>query len=210
MNDDKITISMEEVNRATPVPGMPAPQVFTSEYVPPDEPDRPLKLRRTGLFVGLGIAVVALLCITGIGVMAYVGGNGMFPRGARTVSDYRDGQIRRIEAELAKPDSKLRKRIEDAHLTVTVKSTRVVQCDVTTVDGSDKAGTGDSNIDKVSMLIRFNWEGVLDSGYSDLRLEYDVRNDRMLKSEIEYTTAIVNAEDPAFWREVGAVIGSML
>ena len=95
-------------------------------------------------------------------------------------------------------------------MTVTVKSTRVVQCDVTTVDGSDKAGTGDSNIDKVSMLIRFNWEGVLDSGYSDLRLEYDVRNDRMLKSEIEYTTAIVNAEDPAFWREVGAVIGSML
>jgi hypothetical protein len=60
------------------------------------------------------------------------------------------------------------------------------------------------------MLIRFNWEGIIDTGYTDLRLEYDVKNDRVLKSEIDHTTALVNAEDPSFWRGVGAIIGSML
>ena len=111
---------------------------------------------------------------------------------------------------MSKPDSKLKKRIEDAHLTVTVKSARVVRCDVTTVDGTDRVGKDDSNIDKVSLLIRFTWEGIVDKGYTDLRLEYDVKNDRLIKSEIDHTTALVNAEDPSFWYGVGAIIGSML
>lgn len=204
MSDDKITISMDEVNHATPVPGLTPPPIFTSGYVPP-ESDQDAKPKRTGLFVGIGIAAVGLLCITGIGVMAIVGGDN-----GRTVADYRAETMRDVEAELSKPDSKLKKRIEDAHLTVTVKSTRVVRCDVTTVDGTDRAGKDDSNIDKVSLLIRFNWEGIVDTGYTDLRLEYDVKNDRPIKSEIDNTTALVNAEDPSFWYGVGAIIGSML
>ena len=213
MSDDKITISMDEVSRATPVPGATVPPTFTSGYVPP-ESDPDMKPKRTGLFVGIGVAVIALLCITGIGVMAIVGGgNGstkIFPSKERTVSDYRAEAIQEVNAELAKPGSKLKKRIEDAHLTVKVKSTRIVRCDVTTVDGSNRAGKDDSNIDKVSMLIRFNWEGIIDTGYTDLRLEYDVKNDRLLKSEIDHTTALVNAEDPSFWHGVGVIIGSML
>ena len=213
MNDDKITISMDEVNHATPVPGSTPPPIFTSAYVPP-ESNQDAKPKRTGLFVGIGVAAVALLCITGIGVMAIVGGDKASGQSSqikeRVVSDYRAEAIRDVEAELSKPDSKLKKRIEDAHLTVTVKSTRVVRCDVTTVDGTDRAGKDDSNIDKISLLIRFNWEGLVDTGYTDLRLEYDVKNDRLIKSEIDYTTALVNAEDPSFWYGVGAIIGSML
>ena len=206
MSEDKITISMDEVNRATPVPGTAVPPIFTSGYVPP-ESDQDAKPKRTGLFVGIGIAAVALLCITGIGVMAFVGEKGARER---TVSDYRSEVMRDINAELSKPDSKLKKRIEDAHLTVTVKSTSIVRCDVTTKDGSDKAGKDDSNIDKVSMLIRFKWKGIIDTGFTDLLLEYDVGNDRLLKSEIDNTTALVNAEDPSFWWDVGATVGALL
>jgi len=217
MRDDKITISMDEVNHATPVPGSTPPPIFTSGYVPP-ESDQDAKPKRTGLFVGIGIASVALLCTTGIGIMAIVDGDKasgqdsqiIFSSKERAVSDYRAEAIRDVEAELSEPDSKLKKRIEDAHLTVTVKSTKVVRCDVTTVDGTDRAGKDDSNIDKVSLLIRFYWEGIVDTGYTDLRLEYDVKNDRLIKSEIDYTTALVNAEDPSFWHGVGAIIGSML
>ena len=217
MSDDKITISMDEVSHATPVPGSAPPLIFTSGYVSPEADQEP-KPKRTGLFIGIGIASVALLCITGIGIMAIVGGdNGsgqdsqiIFASKERAGSDYRAEAIRDVEAELSKPDSKLKKRIEDAHLTVTVKSTRVVRCDVTTVDGTDRVGKDDSNIDKVSLLIRFNWEGIIDTGYTDLRLEYDVKNDRLIKSEIDYTTGLVNAEDPSFWHGVGAIIGSML
>ena len=217
MSGDKITISLDEVNRATPVPGSTPPPILTSGYVPP-ESDQEGKPSRTGLFIGIGIAAVGLLCITGIGVMAIVGGdNGseqdshkIFSSKVRTVADYRAETMRDVEAELSKPDSKLKKRIEDAHLTVTVKSTSVVRCDVTTVDGSDRVGKDDSNIAKVSLLIRFNWEGIIDRGYTDLQIVYDVRNDRLEKSEIDHTTALVNVEDPTFWYGVGTIISSLL
>ena len=72
MSDDKITISMDEVNHATPVPSSTPPSIFTSDYVPPEADQEP-KPKRTGLFIGICIASVALLCITGIGIMAIVG-----------------------------------------------------------------------------------------------------------------------------------------
>lgn len=214
MSDDKISISMDEVNRATPVPGA-APQTTAIPGCVPPESSRTDKPDRTGLFVGLGIAAVALISILAIGVAAFTGSGGKpiggisWPR-EKTVADYRAETIKEVEEELAKPGSALKKRIEAAHMTVDVTSTRIVRCDVTTIDGSDRAGQNDSNIDKISMLIRFNWQGIIDSGYTDLRVEYDAKNDRLLKSEIEYTTALVNAEDPAFWWDVGFILGSCL
>ena len=210
MSDEKITISMDEVNHATPVPGTTVPPNFTSEYVPP-ETNREIKPNRIGLFVGIGIAAVAFLCAACIGIVAFIGdlGIGPFPSSRRTVSEYRAETMREIEVELAKPDSKWRKRIEDAHFTVTVKSTEIIHCDVTTFDGSEKAGPDNSNIDKVSLLIRFNWAGNIDTGYTDLRVVYDVQNKRILKSEIEYTTALFNGEDPEFWFGVGSLLLSL-
>lgn len=210
MAKDKITISMDDVNSATPVPGPAASPVFTPGYAP-SESNKDSKPKRTGLFVGIGVAAVALCCIIGIGVMAVVDPGPIPPPTPkeRTVSDYRAETMREIEAELAKPDSKCKKRIEDAHITVTVKSTEIVRCDVTTLDGSDTTGKDDSNIDKVSTLIRFYWTGIIDAGYTDLRIVYDVQNQRLLKSEIEYTTAIANVEDPDFWLGVGALLMSL-
>ena len=212
MRDEKITISMEDVRQATPVPGSLPPPTFTTGYVPP-ESDQEVIPKRTGLLIGIGVAAVALLCIITLGVMSFCGeldfpGGGLLRE--RSVADYRNEAMREVTAELSKPDSKLKKRIEEAHLTVTVKSARIIRCDVTTVDGSDRAGKDDSNIDRLSMLIRFNWEGIIDVGYTDLLLEYDVRNDRIVKSEIDHTTALVNAEDPSFWYDVGAAIGTLL
>ena len=213
MSDEKISISMDEVERATPVPGTTPPPVFNYSYEP-SESDSEEKPKRTGLLIGVWVAAVALLCISVVGVMAIVSSWDGGPVGGfcheRTVSDYKADAIKEINQELSKPDSKLKKFIEDAHLTVTVKSTSIVRCDVTTVDGSEKAGKNDSNIDRISLLVRFNWVGLIDTGYSDLRLEYDVQNDRLLKSEIEYTTALINLNDPQFWFGVGELIGAAL
>lgn len=216
MAGDKITISMDDVNSATPVPGPAVAPVFTPGYVPP-ESDHDSMPNRTGLFVGIGIAAVALCCIIGIGIKAFIwdegpsegnGGSPIIVKKERTVDDYKAEIIQSVNEDLAKADSKLKKRIEDAHLTVTVKSTCIVRCDVTTFDGSDKAGKDDDNIDKVSVLVRFNWEGqFLGSGYTDLLIAYDVHNDRLLKSEIDHTTAIINVEDPNFWWDVGVSLG---
>ena len=222
MNNDKITVTDAEVKEATPVPGTAVPPIFgtpPSGYVTP-ESDQGVKPKRIGLFIGIGIAVIALLCITGIGVMAIVGGNNgsgqdlpkIFPSKERTVSDYRAETMREIKTELGKPDSKLKKRIENAHIpSVTVESTEVIRCDVTTVDGSEKAGEADSNIDKVSMLIRFHWKGEILTGYTDLKIVYDVQNKRPIESKIDYTTdPIPTGEDFDAWFDIGAAIGHLL
>ena len=215
MSEDKITISMDEVNHATPVPGSTPPPTLTSDYVPPEADQEP-KPKRTGLFVGIGIAAVALLCITGIGVMAIVGGDKASEQNSpikeRSVSAYRAEVIRNVEAELSKPDSKLKKRIEDAHIpSVTVESTEIVRCSVTTVDGSEKAGVDDSNIDKLSMLVRFHWRGVILAGYTDLSIVYDIRNKRPIESKIDYTTdPVPTGEDFDAWFDIGAAIGALL
>lgn len=218
MSDEKITISMDEVNHATPVPGATPPPIFTSGYVPP-ESDQDVTPKRTGLFIGIGIAAVALLCITGIGIMAIIDRGGSQNRGGsqirifpqeRTVSDYRAEKIERVKVELSKPDSKWKKLIEDAHLTVTVKSTRIVRCDVKTVDGSDKVGKDNSNIDKVSMVIRFNWQGqVFGPGYSDLQIEYDGQNDKVLTSKIVETSAKITIDDDLLFELACAICAAL-
>ena len=209
MSDDKITISMDEVNHATPVPGTAVPPIFTSGYVP-SESDQESRPKRTGLFVGICVAAIALVCITVIGVIAVVGKGH-----ERTVAEYRAAVIQRVHNDLSKSDSKLKKQIEDAHVTVTVTSTEILRCEVTTFDGTDKAGECDSNIDKVSMLLRFRWDGQIHKGgYTDLELVYDVQNKRQ-ESKIVYTTAIVDEKSRPgswfkFWYEVGSLIGTLL
>ena len=191
-----------------------------STYHKTGQTDQEQKPKRMGLFIGIGIAVVAVLCITVIGVMALVdgvaGGNdpriGLLAPKERTVADYRTDTIREIEAELAKPDSKLKRRIENAHIpSVKVESTEVVRCTVTTVDGSEKSGVDDSNIDKVSMLIRFHWKGEIRDGFTDLSIVYDARNKRPIESKIDYTTdPIHTGEDFDAWYDIGTAIGILL
>ena len=205
MGEEKITISMDEVNCATPVPGGSQPSGFTGGYVPPESTQEP-KPPRTGLFIGIAVAVMALLCIAGVGIMALAGNVD-----GRTVDDFKAEIARQIDEDLSKPDSALKKFVEDAHLTVTVKSARIVRCDVTTVNGSESAGKDNANIDKVSMLVRFEWEGIVDKdGYTDLRIVYDARNDRLVKSEIEHTTALINVKDPKLWYGIGELLGATL
>ena len=199
---DQTACSKETVNCVDTEP------VLRTEIPRTDKP------RRIGLFVGISIAAVALVCVV-VGMVAVIAN---LPEDSRivpvvwqkTVEDYRNELIHSFEADLANPNSEFRKRIERAHLTVTVQSTRIVRCDVYTLDGSRFAGVNNSNIDKVSMLIRFDWKGVFDTGYSDFRIVYDVHNDRVLKGEIEYTTALINTDDPSFWEGVGYLLGTAL
>lgn len=128
--------------------------------------------------------------------------------GEKTVADVRSELVRKFDGELAAPGSPLRKRIERAHGTVTVKSAHVVRCDLATFDGSNRAGENGENIRGCDMLLRFEWEGVFDKGYTDLRAIYDGVNARW-QAEIDYTTAAINFEDPEFWQSAidGFVVG---
>ena len=128
----------------------------------------------------------------------------------RTVSDFRAECIRDFNKDLSRSNSKLRKFIEYAHVTVTVKSANITRCEVTTIDGTEKAGKNNSNIAEVSMLIRFLWEGIIDTGYTDLRILWDAQSNSIIKSKIEYTTAWINTQDPDLWWNVGYAIGTII
>ena len=100
----------------------------------------------------------------------------------------------------------VRKRIEDAHGTVTVSHAYVLKCDVTTTDGSDKA----KNISLVTVTIRFNWDGIIHKG-GTTDLEVDLTADgKCTRSRIVRTDAMVNMEDENFWYNVGYGIGALL
>ena len=215
MDNEKITISMDEVNRADPVPGSSPSDPFST----PPEP-LPPKRNRSGLFIGIGIAVGLVLC--GIIVAAAIKSQDKIvddepkvvekPR-VRTIDDVRAELKSSLEQELSSPSSslgqQLKQRIEKAHITVNVTSTKVVRVDVATIDGSNLAGADDDNVKSFSALIRFNWQGIIDSGYTDLLIAYDAVNDRW-DSKIDYSTTPINIEDKQFWWDVGALIGTAL
>lgn len=157
--------------------------------------------------VWLGIAVVAVLCV----IFKLLTGSPKAEK--RTVDECRMELMEELNKELNDPASDVRtafdSRIVAAHLTVTVKSARVVRIDIETVDGNDWVGKDEENIRTLVMLLRFEWEGFFDKGYTDLKIDYDVVNERM-EAKIDYTTAFLNTEDPELWIDLGFLIGSCL
>ena len=126
--------------------------------------------------------------------------------GEMTVEEVRHKIVDALNGELASPSCLVRKRIEDAHGTVTVSHAYVLKCDVTTTDGSDKA----KNISLVTVTIRFNWDGIVHKG-GTTDLEVDLTADgKCARSRIVRTDAMVNMEDKDFWYDVGYGIGALL
>lgn len=215
MNDEKITISMDDVNQATPIPGSAPSSTPSPTFTPPYSAEFQ-KRNRSGLFIGIGIAVGLLLCgtVIGLAILKSSGrGEGEHDpppvRHVRTVEDTRAEIRQEMEKELASPSSSWRTRIEDAHVTVHVTSAEVVWIDLETKDGSNLAGDDDENIKALTMLLRFHWQGMIDSGYTDLKIVHDAINKRT-ETAIDYTTAMVNTEDTDFWTDLGFLIGTAL
>ena len=153
-----------------------------------------------------GIKGKAILCVVALLALWFIWPSGNGIAEAKTVGEVRQKIVGLLNAELSNPSSKLRKRIEDAHATVTVSHAYVLKCDVTTFDGTDKA----KNISLVTVTIRFNWDGIVHQG-GTTDLEVDLTADgKCVRSRIVRTDAMVNAEDPDFWYNVGYGIGALL
>lgn len=123
-----------------------------------------------------------------------------------TVEEVRHKIVDTLNEELSSSTCPFRKRIEDAHGTVTVSHAYVLKCDVMTTDGSDK----EKNISLVTVTIRFNWDGIVHKG-GTTNLEVDLTADgKCARSRIVRTDAMVNMEDKDFWYDVGYGIGALL
>lgn len=120
-----------------------------------------------------------------------------------TVDDVRREIVTSLNTALSNQSCPLRKRIEDAHGTVTVSHAHVLKCDITTVDGSDKAGVDHANISLITVIIRFNWDGIIHKdGTTDLEVNLTA-DGNCTRARIVRTDAMVNTEDPDFWYDVG-------
>jgi hypothetical protein len=146
-----------------------------------------------------------ILCVVALLALWFVWPSGKGER-EETVEEVRHKIVNDFNGELASPSCLVRKRIEDAHGTVTVSHAYVLKCDVTTTDGSDKA----KNISLVTVTIRFNWDGIIHKG-GITDLEVDLTADgKCTRSRIVRTDAMVNMEDENFWYDVGYGIGALL
>lgn len=106
--------------------------------------------------------------------------------------------------ELRNPGNPIRRFVERAHLTTTVRSAKVEKCNAETIDGSWDPGEKLENLASVKLLIRTRWDGIFHkNGYSVCELFY-----RFEKGEPTLTSArIVDTDamikDGEAWLAVG-------
>lgn len=208
MNGEKIVITTVECDNATPVPSC---ATYSLPPLTEQEVEEGKTLPRFTKGVAIAVLVVAFVFVA-IGMVSYcVLQNSKLSSEhiveQQTVDQFKDYFVQKTNAELANPESGLRKYIENAHLTVSVSKAYVKDCAVTTIDGSDLVGVDFSNLDEISLTIRFYWDGIVDrDGHTDLKLTYDVRAEKVENAEIGETTAKIDITDPKFWFGVGEAL----
>ena len=204
--DEKIVITQEECNSATPGPtGAPWSMLETNST-------ELVEHRKGWKGIVLAILITSFVFVF-FGMVFYCTQfQGRYGHGpdrivtqVKTVEQYRAEIGERINSQLSDSNHAWRKYVEDAHLSVKVVKAYVNRCSVSTIDGSALAGMNDSNISEIDLVIRFFWEGMIDEGHTDLEIVIDKRADKILKAEIIDTTAIVNTADPNFWKELGSL-----
>ena len=156
------------------------------------------QMKKQLLYGGGGVAAIIAIIIFA------------FSSSGESVEQYKKKATSEINAALQDKTHAIRKRIEQAHMTVTVKTARVTGFDVTTLDGSDKAGKNGSNIKTTTIEITAYWDGLIHKdGFTEFVIEYDVQYDKVVSAKIGRTNALFNAEE-VNWYEVGTVIGTLL
>lgn len=203
--DEKIVITVEECDNATPIPSSMPWQSFEDA----ESPEHRSPLKGIVLFV---ILVSFVLIVFGMVAYCIVGPemtrcfSSECPQ-VKTVDQYRDECIEKMNSQLANSDDAIRKYIEGVHVTVKVTSAYVLDCNVTTVDGSNLAGKDDSNVQEVALTIRFFWDGEIHKGgHTDLALRIDARAGKVLDAKVVNTSALVNITDPKFWLGLGTLL----
>ena len=158
-------------------------------------------MKKWCLIIG-GIILAIFLCIYFFSESEY-----------STIPELREAFISDVNEALMDPNNEIRKRIESAHKTVTVKKAYISSCTIRTIDGSNNTGKNYSNIAEVDFTVHTAWDGVFHkNGYTDLQIVLDCHNGEVnvKKAGIVDTNAWVNTEDPEFWYAVGVAVGTLL
>lgn len=155
------------------------------------------EMKKKYVIGGIVIGIILLLLIFG----------NPFATGM-SVDRYRQNFISKADKVLKNPNHELRRRIERAHATVTVRRAYVSSCEIETRDGSSNAGKHGENIAKLGYIIHTVWDGKFHkNGYTDLLIVLDYWNGEasVRTAKIVGSNALINVESPEFWGEVAAI-----
>jgi hypothetical protein len=132
-----------------------------------------------------------------------------WPKGP-SVEEYRAAVIAEMNRNLALSDNAVRKKIEDAHLTVTAKDASVTSCDIRTVDGSDRAGKNGSNVAEIDCVITVKWDGwIQHDGFTEFEIVYDNQTKTVKETKYLRSNALINI-DTIDWSAVGYAVGQYI
>ena len=145
-----------------------------------------------------------------IGALLLIGGFVWWANREYTVAEFCQKAEQKINMSLQSDDSPIKRKVENAHLTVTVRDAYVSSMRVTTKDGSNSAGdaTG-SNVRSMKVTITTKWDGLFHkNGTTIVDLSYERVRDKwqVTDAKITYTDAWINIEDPEFWFVVGSAL----
>lgn len=146
-------------------------------------------------------------------ILLFAGAAGEVFGSEQTVAEFRETAEKEINAALSSSDHDLRRRVENAHKTVTVHSAYVSDLRLTTKDGSSNAGVDGNNIRRINLEITTRWDGIFHkNGYTVIGIEIENISGewKVTSAGITRTDAMINTEDPNFWYEVGAAAALLL
>ena len=212
---DKIIITNEEIEQKNNIENTKTEKIII-EYPPDNTPrttsdskDNRLKTNNNSKKLFIICGIIAIIIISAI-LIYTANQREIILMNQETVEDWCAKTRKELNKELSNTDSTLRKRIEDAHLTVTVTMAEIKSLVATTLDGTNNSDNGE-NISSCTVIIEFRWDGVFQQGgYTILEMIFDVQNKKVIKSNIVDTNAVINFEDPTFWFNAGWIIGSFL
>lgn len=154
------------------------------------------------LYLGIGLAIL-------IWAANSRNGSGGVSQ-SETVQQFRDQLIAQQNQWLAQSDNPIRKKIENAHMTVTAKGASVSSCSVQTIDGTENAGKNGSNVSEIDIIYTVTWDGWFQKdGYTEFEVDYDNQNRMVKNTKYLRSSALFNA-DTINWVEVGFFVGQAI
>lgn len=123
------------------------------------------------------------------------------------VSSWQEEKIAELNTELLNAEHPLRLRVQERHLTVTVKEAKVTHFEAKTKHNLGWTGWDGCNLEACTFDITFTWDGVLHKGGKTvLRIVMNPIDNEVSTVEVIQTDAAINLGDNDTWKSLSKEI----
>jgi hypothetical protein len=123
------------------------------------------------------------------------------------VSSWQEEKIAELNTKLLNAEHPLRLRVQDRHLTVTVKEAKVTHFEAKTKHDLGWTGWDGCNLETCTFDVTFTWDGVLHKGGKTvLRIVMLPLNNEVSTVEVIRTDAAINLGDNDTWKSLSKEI----